>query len=551
MAGGQKKGEEIIIIDSELLKQVNISTNGYAVLASGVFDKHNANGVSEHELYGPGSYLHIFSQNNKLVIAQDFLGSWGLYLYKKDNYFAISNSILDLISYLSNKVELTLNYDYANELILSPLSSRAYKETIVNEIELLDKDVRVIIDIDKKRLELEHIDYGETSLGIDTFEGMQQLDKWALKWGRIVNGLTKKTDQIQFDLSGGFDTRMVLALLLGNGVDINRIRVNSMEDGLHTHSEDYVIAKKIADDFGFKLNSRKLRMDSRPYTAEESLAISTRVKMTTHKEFCYPVRKYKYKRYNISGGGGEMIRGQYGCTEAQFIEKETRAADRFSEPLCSNLKESCKRLYHRSFKALREKYGSSKWSSDGIMYYVNTRCRTHFGRVNAEGFFANRYTLAPLMDPDLLKLRISTDECKDPNLLMAIIFTRYCDKLLNYEFEGGRSIDAGTIEYARSLNNRFPFHRDTSDDVEIDVVTMDESVIPEPDTSASWKEIDDILLKRFKSDEVKEIFSKYFDMEIYEYALKNAREKEYFPLREVYAVMGIVEVLKLINTSRE
>ena len=49
----------------------------------------------------------------------------------------------------------------------------------------------------------------------------------------LINGdlysvhLIKKTQKISFDLSGGFESRILLPILLNSGIDINHIIINT------------------------------------------------------------------------------------------------------------------------------------------------------------------------------------------------------------------------------------------------------------------------------------------------------------------------------------
>ena len=80
--------------------------------------------------------------------------------------------------------------------------------------------------------------------------------------------------------------------------------------------------------------------------------------------------------------------------------------------------------------------------------YRETRCRNHFGKGIVEGWLANIVTLSPLMDPDLYRLRLSSEQCSDRNVLSALILDRYAPDLLSFPFEGGRSIDPATVSSA-------------------------------------------------------------------------------------------------------
>lgn len=88
-----------------------------------------------------------------------------------------------------------------------------------------------------------------------------------------------------FDLSGGFDSRLVLAILLNSGVNINDISINSNNDTLHVHEEDFKIALNISSMYGFKLNAFKLDKKGAEFNTKDSIFCTIYSKMGFHKEF--------------------------------------------------------------------------------------------------------------------------------------------------------------------------------------------------------------------------------------------------------------------------
>lgn len=62
----------------------------------GIQSIHRGNVFTEYdediELTSDGAYVLVDVYEDKIVINQDFMGSYGLYLYQNDDYFAISNS---------------------------------------------------------------------------------------------------------------------------------------------------------------------------------------------------------------------------------------------------------------------------------------------------------------------------------------------------------------------------------------------------------------------------------------------------------------------------
>ena len=83
--------------------------------------------------------MYIYKDEKNINIYQDFNGSYGLFLFEdtKKNYFAISNSFLKLVEYLKDKKSLSMNLDNAYSYLTSEFCSTSYKQTLVNEINIL------------------------------------------------------------------------------------------------------------------------------------------------------------------------------------------------------------------------------------------------------------------------------------------------------------------------------------------------------------------------------------------------------------------------------
>lgn len=127
--------EEFFIIDSDNLNYIGNKLFGFLIDNEKIITSNNISNIT-----GEGTYIYIEDKNNEITIYQDFNGNYGLYIFQTNEYFAISNSFLKLVEYLKNKYELTLNKDYANYFMTSGLNSTIYKETLVNEIEIIPRN---------------------------------------------------------------------------------------------------------------------------------------------------------------------------------------------------------------------------------------------------------------------------------------------------------------------------------------------------------------------------------------------------------------------------
>jgi hypothetical protein len=217
------------IIDSNNLEKIQSMMYGFSISKKGLLTNNYYRMIGHYEEPGPnGVYIMIRKIGEEIKINQDFYGSFGLYIYENKNtgFFALSNSFLLLEEHLVGKQNFTLNKEFSDNLIISDLCSPSIYETMVNEIMLIPSNSFIVINIKKKTFKIHYIDNKENSVPFESQEGLKLIDKWVDKWGYIFRSLKKQTNNIMMDLSGGFDSRTVLAILLNSGINMNEILIN-------------------------------------------------------------------------------------------------------------------------------------------------------------------------------------------------------------------------------------------------------------------------------------------------------------------------------------
>ena len=218
--------ENFFVFDSDNLEKVESHMYGFSISTKGILTDNYFKEMGKYEEPDvQGVYIMIRRKANEIILNQDFHGSYGLYIFKNNdfNYFAISNSFLLLEEYLIGKQNISLNKDFASNFIITQLCTYSLNETMIKEIVQIPSNAIININIETKKLKISYKDYEENTIPLDSEEGMKIIDKWMDKWGYIFRSLKKKTDNISFDLSGGFDTRMLLTILLNSGLDMNQI----------------------------------------------------------------------------------------------------------------------------------------------------------------------------------------------------------------------------------------------------------------------------------------------------------------------------------------
>ena len=288
--------DNFFLIDSNNLTSVKEKLYGYAIGENGIIQDEN---IGDNILGKCGAYVHVKVTDNYININQDFIGSYGLYLYKYGDFFAISNSFLKLVEYLKYNYPISFNKDFADAFLFSPLSSFVLNETLINEIEMLPDNYDIIIDKKNKFITYNKIDYQEYTLYLDSKEGMDVLDKWYDKWINILRFIRSKTNDIVFELSGGLDTRIIAALWLSANINLDKIEIRSYLRS----PEDLRIASLIANDFNFNLNNQFPIYKKYLYDTKDTLDISFYPKLGFNKEMYYQGNIFLNPLYVFTGMG--------------------------------------------------------------------------------------------------------------------------------------------------------------------------------------------------------------------------------------------------------
>ena len=296
---------------------------GFSVSKTGILTDNFYKEIGEYYLPEPqGAFVIIQKNGKEIIINQDFYGSYGLYIYenKESEYFAFSNSFLLLEEYLIDKQNLSLNKDYVDNFIITYLLSFSLEETLIKEIRQIPNNAFLVINQKDKSFKINYIDYKEETIPLESEEGLKIIDRWVDKWGYIFRSLKRKTDNISLDLSGGFDTPTVLAILLNSGIDLNKINVYFFQDKIHDHDVDFKIARDISLKYGFKLNNFDFNNYQTLWSIKDMLLNSLYAKLGFHKEFYFQNKFYKNPIFSFAGSNGEVLRGMPNSPINEFIE---------------------------------------------------------------------------------------------------------------------------------------------------------------------------------------------------------------------------------------
>lgn len=535
--------DNFFIIDSNNLEEIHSHMYGFSVSKKGILTNNYYKKLGCYEEPDPmGVYVMIRKIEDEIIINQDFSGNFGIYIYENKNsgYFALSNSFLLLEEYLVGKQNFTINKDYADSLIISGLCSPSIYETMVNEITIIPPNAFIIINIKKNDFKIYYIDYKESSIPLESKEGLKIIDKWIDKWRYILRSLKKKTDNISIDLSGGFDSRLVLSIFLNSDIDINSVKINSYNDTRHTHEEDFKIASNISIKFGFKLNSFNLDNNGTQMSLKDSLFCTIYSKLGFHKEF-YTITKFFNKpRFSFSGAGGGMLRGYPGLPINKYTETLTSGYYKI-------FYNSSMRICNRSvnlLKKLKTYYNDYEISRD---LYSKGRGRHHFGKTALVEFLVNSYQFQPLIDPDIKKIKFDISENSFHDLI-AYIYIRLAPDLIYFPFDGKRVLNPASIKKAKKLNNKFLPYKGKSDYNEnFYLDNLRKSPVPPSKDNIN---VEKYLLELFESSKFIQLISQIYNIQVYNWAKRLINRTNFQPLRHLYGLFAVAKTLEDLSLNR-
>ena len=529
--------ENFFIIESNDLENVKSHLYGFIISKKGILTDNYFKQLGFYKEPEPqGVYIMVRNIGKEIILNQDFYGSFGIYLYenKDTGYFALSNSFLLLETYLIGKQNISFNKDFSDNFIISELCTPSIHETLINEIIKLQSNIFIIINIEKKIIKIHYIDYKENTISLDSIEGLKIIDKWVDKWGYILRSIKKKTDNIYSDLSGGFDTRIILSILLNSQIDLNDIYIKSSTDNVHGHDEDYKIAKNISIRYGFKLNNFNLDNNCINWTAKDSISSSLYTKLGIHKEFYLKNCFYKSPRFGFTGAGGEIIRGSPGYPINKYKKKISSAYKIKGHE--QELFESSMRICNRSVILLKKK---KKYNNDYEIssdLYTQGRARNHFGKLALEGFLANIYSLQPLMDPEIKTIRYNINS-NLPHDLIAYIYIRFSNDLIKFPFQGERTLNPKSVKKAQILNERIlPYKKKTDYNKDF---YIDNNRISPVHNSKNYANANNLFKKVFNSSKFTQLIRQIYDKNIYNWAKGYSEISNYYPLRHGYGLLAI------------
>jgi hypothetical protein len=315
-----------------------------------------------------GRFTLVATAGAETLVATDPLGQDTLFYYREDEYWAISNSFWALC-------EVVQHSGYSLDLYLPPLLAPFIQHSLGDQLVSENTPVAQM-----KVLPLGHysvIDWNSRSLTHKQLPSAivhapaqgcyaDILSDYARVWiGRFRCLSEKLTGSMSADISGGRDSRVVLALILASGVSTEGISFQSNP----RMEQDYAIAQQIAATCHFEIRNRA------PSRALVDTDTAYRLWRFGNFGIYLPVYLPAYSLPPVSvhlhGAGGEVLRQFYSASAGQIVKVVRRYFEQ------SDLHEMVKREIEVSL-------GASGVDLEHPLsmnhHYLHFRSRFHFGR---------------------------------------------------------------------------------------------------------------------------------------------------------------------------
>lgn len=503
--------DNFFVIDSNNCKDIESKLYGFVLQDTNIIAfKKDYNKHIEKKEYG--AYINIIKENEKLIIEQDFLGCYGLFIYQKDNYFALSNSFFYLVLYLVQNKILTIDVSYMNYLMVQSLTTLSITRTPVKEINQLDKDIQIIIDTNTSAIEFKRDKLPKQIYPIDSKETFEILDKWFSKYCSLIQSLYNTANNVETTLSGGKDSRAVLTLFYHLNL-LSKINICSYLEQAAPSKADYKIASQIAEQYHFQLNNKENTTAKHKFSSELELMLIFMMELGIHKEFYYLKSYITKPSFMFCGLGGESLRNIWSTTQEDFIKDHVWNSDAITGISVDHQMQ----IIEESFNYLKQFTNENP----GSELYSYARNKMHAGKAMSLFLLKNQFTINPLVDPQLQLIKTKDNE-QSYLLLFSIIYQRYMPGAIDIPFDQ-EQIQESVKKQADEIQKKYPKQIEIKDDF---IINMGVRVSPENEHSTHT--FQEILSALFKSQKVKAFSSYFFNDKLYAYCKKQENDTKMF-----------------------
>lgn len=524
--------DNFFVIDSNNCKNIKGKLYGFVLSDNKLTAfKDNYNKHIEKKEYG--TYINIIKEDEKLIIEQDAIGSYGLFIYQKDNYFAISNSFYYLVLYLQKNKKLTIDIDCYHYFMLEIMSSRSITKTLIEEISQIDKDIKITIDINTLTINLERDKHQSHIYDIDSKECFEILDKWFSKYCSLILFLNKTKNFIEMTLSGGKDSRLILTMF--NYLNLlSKINFRSLPPQSDRAKVDFVIASHIGQRYNFQLNKNNTTPTNK-ISPNEDILLTFLSELGTQKEFYFLNEFYLQPVFSFGGLGGEFIQNTWKGSQEDFLKNNVFNLESVNGISSRYLIKTLNESFNYLRKITHENIGAE--------LHNYTWIKTHYGKSCAHFLLKNDFHISPLLDP-ILQLIQTDNHNYDDLLLHTIIYQRYMPDALDIPFDSNWTKEF-VKKQAEEIQKKYPKHVKITDNFILD---FGKRIIPDHDESHETAQ--NILSNFFDTQEVFNFSNYFFNEKLYPFCImQKQRTRMHMNLSDPNTLAALCIFTKTILTN--
>ncbi|TLP94739.1 hypothetical protein FEF26_11485 [Nesterenkonia salmonea] len=356
----------------------------------------------ENLLPDEGRFAAIFVDNDELTIKVDSTGQELLYLYQAGEDWAISNSFMHLVHRVSASRKLSFYEPAAMNFHLKDgkhigeqlISHR----TMVKQIKTVPLGHEVRVSRSTGRLNVKKLPflhkYGD--LASDGYSDL--LKRFLDRSSGLLQAIAAHGYEFNLSLSGGYDSRLVLALLIQSGAAPN-VRISS----LTSKPNDFKVAKSLCDRFRLPLNQPRGTSSPRNMSSSDSIRMYLESCGGTYLPF-YPVMRNRLNpqgEFHLTGdqpSGLSFLAGR-----AKFNGEVPKIAEDIRLALSQRVHgEQVREDFLSTFSDLGV---ASEDPVAPLVFYSAIRARHHGGRSWYKSL-GDSALLTPLMHSDLIRLDV-------------------------------------------------------------------------------------------------------------------------------------------------
>lgn len=354
-------------IPDALFSGIAYTTNSIIIGNEG-FKKYKLANTFNPKDFIDGRFALFSRTGDSYVIKTDEMGQESIFYYNSGDEWAISNSFYFLLEELKRRGCLL---NVKKSALIAPFVKHALCQQLVSnhtgikEIKVLPLGEEIVINRAKKTFNIIKSDHGGEPVKHDD-DYRSALIEFCVKWAsRFASLISKKPEMVFMDLSGGYDSRVLLGLAIRSGMDLTKINIRSNKQ----YNEDYQIAKLLATTYGFNLSERSLTgIKANSFQAYNLWKYGN---LGIYFPVYTPIFSVIPKTLHFHGAGGELHRSYY-SKSASSLAKNLKSSFKNNEQYCQLSSE---------FLGAMNTLGADIDKSESMMeHYASFRSRFHFGR---------------------------------------------------------------------------------------------------------------------------------------------------------------------------